>query len=170
MPDVVSPSDSIPALLGTLLFDALTYDFVSDYVRMHQAPARTALRSFNLGDESFARYRQKVIESGFTFKSIADELIKKVGEALKGEQRYDGLADEFAIFQKRLHADTPQLLDTYESFIRDYLNMEILSRYYYDEGRQEYYIHRDKVVQQAIELLHSPDTYHNLLGNITSDR
>ncbi len=170
VPDVVSPSDSIPALLGTLLFDALTYDFVSDYVRMHQAPARTALRSFNLGDESFARYRQKVIESGFTFKSIADELIKKVGEALKGEQRYDGLADEFAIFQKRLHADTPQLLDTYESFIRDYLNMEILSRYYYDEGRQEYYIHRDKVVQQAIELLHSPDTYHNLLGNITSDR
>ena len=104
-----------------------------------------------------------MIESGFTFKSIADELIKKVEEALKGEQRYDEVSDEFAAFQKRLKADTPQLMKTYESFIRDYLNMEILSRYYYDEGRLEYYMSRDKVAQRAVSLLQDLPTYHQLL-------
>lgn len=163
MPDIVCPSDSIPSLLGTLLFDTLTYDFVTDYLLTHKAPERSTLRSFDLGDEAYAAYQKKVIESGFTFKSIADELVKKVEEALKGEQRYDEVSDEFAAFQKSLRADTPRLMKTYEGFIRDYLNMEILSRYYYDEGRLEYYMSRDKVAQRAVSLLGDPTTYHQLL-------
>lgn len=162
-PDIDCPSDSIPSLLGTLLFDALTYDFVTDYLLTHKAPERDALRSFDLGDEAYAAYQKKVIESGFTFKSIADQLVHKVKEALKGERRYDEVAEEFATFQKSLQADTPQLMKTYEGFIRDYLNTEILSRYYYDEGRMEYYIPRDKVVQRALSLLGDLKVYHKLL-------
>ena len=94
---------------------------------------------------------------------MADELVKKVEEALKGEQRYDEVSGEFAAFQKCLKADTPRLMKTYESFIRDYLNMEILSRYYYDEGRLEYYMTRDKVAQRAVSLLGDLTTYHQLL-------
>ena len=163
MPDIVCPSDSIPSLLGTLLFDTLTYDFVTDYLLTHRAPERSKLRSFDLGDEAYTAYKKKVIESGFTFKSIADELVKKVEDALKAEQRYDEVASDFAAFQKSLRADTPRLMKTYESFIRDYLNMEILSRCYYDEGRLEYYMSRDKVAQRAVSLLGDPTTYHQLL-------
>ena len=84
-------------------------------------------------------------------------------EALKREQRYDEVSDEFAAFQKSLKADTPRLMKTYEGFIRDYLNMEIISRYYYDEGRLEYYMSRDKVAQRAVSLLGDPTSYHQLL-------
>ena len=73
------------------------------------------------------------------------------------------MSDEFAAFQKSLKADTPRLMKTYESFIRDYLNMEIISRYYYDEGRLEYYMSRDKVAQRAVSLLGDPTSYHQLL-------
>ena len=163
MPDIVCPSDSIPSLLGTLLFDTLTYDFVTDYLLTHRAPERSKLRSFDLGDEAYTAYKKKVIESGFTFKSIADELVKKVEDALKAEQRYDEVASDFAAFQKSLRADTPRLMKTYESFIRDYLNMEILSRCYYAEGRLEYYMSRDKVTQRAVSLIGDPTTYHQLL-------
>lgn len=162
MPDVVCESDSVPGLLGTLLLDDLTYDFITDYVVRHpKAPRR--IRGFDMGDAEFEAFCRKVEESKFELKSYADALVDKVAEALKAEMRYTELEETFLSLQKTLKADTPRLMKTYEQFIRDYINMNIIARYHYDRGRLMHAVPRDKMIQRALTLLATPSEYAKLL-------
>ena len=54
--DIGYTSEIMQLLETCLLYtsDAITYDFVTDYLLTHKAPERSTLRSFDLGDEAYA--------------------------------------------------------------------------------------------------------------------
>lgn len=161
MPDVQVIPDSIPQLLGSLLLDTLTYDYITDYtLRYPQAPS---IKDFAITDKEYQVYRDKIISNGFTFISPADALLQRMLTVLQSEGRSKTLEATTKQLQEELKTSSLSLFDTHQKEIRDYINTSIIQRYHYMEGARLYTLPKDKTVQKAATLLRDLTQYYSIL-------
>lgn len=90
-------------------------------------------------DQSLLALKEHVKEDGFQLAGAIDNLEKQIIEAKKAE-----------IFK-------------YKKTIINLIEKDIAGRYFYDEGKIKMGLRNDEEVQKAIEVLHDPATYNEIL-------
>ena len=56
-------------------------------------------------------------------------------------------------------------LEKFKSEIKELLENEIVSRYYFQRGRAEHAFREDKFVSESIDILQNKTRYNTILGN-----
>lgn len=153
MPDISVAQDSITPILGSLLLDTLTFDYVTQYVLQH--PKAPQVENFSITEQDYRAYCKQVTDKQFVFASPATELLQRMKKVLELEHRMEAVEPQWEALKAKLEGDTQSLLVQYKQEIVDYINMLIIQRYYYDEGTIRYTLPKDKTVQQAAQLLRS---------------
>ena len=89
-------------------------------------------------------------------------------ETLRRMAAFEGYATEaqaeLDALEKKLQHNADYDFQRWEPEIRRMVEAAIIENYYYDAGSEEYLLQTDKVVQQAIEMMHNRKLMHKLLS------
>ena len=155
-PDVEIKQDTIPNIAFYLRSSGtdsteVMFDWVVDYISKHPTIARPS--EFNLSDADFADFRQRVIDSGFTYDPISKKQLDELIKTAKFEGYYDDAHEMFDALAEKLKHDIGSDIDKHKDVLKQLLESEIVAAYYYQEGTLEYGLRYDKQLSKAIEEL-----------------
>ena len=159
-PDTMS---NISFYLSEIVDSTDTYfEWVSNYCQSHATIATPS--EFELTDEDFNDFKQKVIDNNFKYDRISSEMLKKLVEAAKTEGYYDDAKEEFKALENKLNHNIASDLDKNKDEIKQLLAAEILTYYYFRRGVVEYTLKHDPVFKKAAEVLNNAEEYTKILS------
>ena len=81
----------------------------------------------------------------------------------KAEGYYEEAKETFDLLESKLRHDVATDIEKHQNVIRQMLELDIITAYYYQAGSIESGLRYDKQVKEAIRLLQQPEEYKKLL-------
>ena len=165
-PDVELKNDTMPNIVyylsaGGLDSTEVMFDYVVDYISRHEQIAPAA--QFHLTDADWQEFRQRVVDSGFTYDDMSRKQFDELVKTAKFEGYYDEARDAFDALGQRLKHDLSSELDKHREIIQQMVELEIIAAYYYQGGSIEAGLNYDKQLREAERLLKAPAEYRQML-------
>ncbi len=165
-PDVEQKNDTMSNITYYLSGSGLDstevmFDYIVNYIDSH--PTIAPAREFHLTDQDWQQFRQRVVESGFTYDPLSKKQLNDLIKTAKFEGYYEQAKETFEALAKKLEHDVAADLDKNRAAVQQMLELSIVSAYYYQSGASEFGLDYDKQVLEAERLLKSPDEYRAVL-------
>lgn len=165
-PDVELKNDSVPNIayylsVGGLDSTEVMFDYVVDYISKH--PTIAPATEFHMTDADWQTFKQRVVESGFTYDNLSKKKLEELVKTAKFEGYYDDAKDAFDALEQKLKHDLDSDLDKHREVIVAMLELEIVGGYYYQAGSVAAGLRYDKQLREAERLLKTPDEYNKIL-------
>ena len=166
-PDVEVKNDTMPNIAyylsaGGLDSTEVMFDYIVDYIDHHEQIVPPT--QFHLTDQDWAEFRQRVIDSGFSYDDMSRKQFDELVKTAKFEGYYDEARDAFDTLSERLKHNVATELDKHRETIQQVLELDIIAAYYYQRGAIEAGLNYDKQLHEAERLLKSPDEYRAILS------
>ncbi|UKK48215.1 S41 family peptidase [Prevotella sp. E9-3] len=166
-PDIEIKADSLPNIVyylsvGGLDSTEVMFDYVVDYIATHPTIGDDPL-SFHLTEQDYADFRQRVIDSGFTYDPVSRKQFDELVKTAKFEGYYEEARDAFDALSAKLRHDVASDLDKHRSTIIQMLELDIISAYHYQAGALRAGLTYDNQLRKATELLNNQEEYKKLL-------
>lgn len=166
-PDVEMKGDTIPNIAFYLSASGqdsteVMFDYVVDFIARH--PAIAPANEFHLTDADWQAFKERVVKSGFTYDPVSKKQFAELVKSAKFEGYYEGAKAAFDSLESKLNHDVAFALDRHEKVIRQILEADIISAYYYQSGAIEAGLNYDNQLKEAIRLLKSPEDYRKVLA------
>lgn len=165
MPDVEVKPDTLPNIaiyLDRIDSTEVMFDYVTDYIASHPSIAPAA--EFRLTDAEWEEFKQRVIKSGFTYDPMSGKRFDELVKVARFEGYYDDARAEFDALKAKLSHNVGRDLELNKDVIRQMIESDIVSAYYYQAGSVEAGLVRDKGVAAAVELLKNRTRYASTLS------
>ncbi len=161
-PDIEIEEQKPSNITKSLLEKNLIFDYATQYFLKH--PTITGPESFSITDEEYQNFVDFLAGKKYDYKTKREELLKDLEKIVKEERYYQIAEDEFKTLKKKLAHDKEKDLEIFKDEIKEILEEEIVSRYYYKQGRIKSAIGNDPEVKKAVEILNNPDSYNEILS------
>ena len=166
MPDLVVKNDTMPNIAyylsaGGMDSTEVLFDYVVDYINQH--PTIAAANDFHITEADWQTFRQRVIDSGFTYDPVSKKQFDELVKTAKFEGYYDEAKDAFDALEQKLKHDVASDLDKHRATIQQMLEMDIISSYYYQKGSIEAGLNYDTQLKEAEHILKSTEEYQRIL-------
>lgn len=166
-PDVEVQPDSIPNIcyyLESADTLSLMLNFEVDYIKQHPTIAKPS--EFELSDDDYEAFKQRVVESGFDYDRVSEKALKELVKLARFEGYYDDAKAEFEALEKKFQHNIARDLDYpyNKEQIKQVLTEDIVSAYYFQRGTIEYSLRHDKQMAEAVKLLTNIEEYNKILG------
>ncbi len=158
-PDVEVKRDDASNILAGLMNHYVVFNWASIYAAKH--PTIDSASTFRLSDNDYNDFVNYAVQQKFEYNTNTEELYKKLKDAAKDEKYYEGAEKEFDQLFARIEPNKNQDLMKFKKQITEYLESEIVSRYYYQDGRLKASIPQDPVTKRALQVFSS--NYSTLL-------
>ena len=153
-PDVKLPAKEQSEYTKALISENIIFKYVNEYTS--GIDSLDAPGTFQFDD--YAGFKSFVQKSGFDFNS---ELETKIGELKKDSDQM--LSTEFDQLLSKLDGLQKDNLDTYKEEIIKEIEIQVVTRYYFQSGKAKQKLNGDSEVQEAIALLNDPARYNKIL-------
>lgn len=165
-PDVELKNDTMPNIAyylsaGGLDSTEVLFDYVVDYIDHH--PTIAPAKDFHLTDADWQAFRQRVIDSGFSYDPVSQKQFDELVKTAKFEGYYEDAKEAFDTLAKKLKHDVASDLDKHREPIQQILELDIIGAYYFQSGSIEAGLNADKQVKEAERLLKNPEEYRKIL-------
>ena len=165
-PDVEVKPDSLPNIAYYLQVSGrdsadVLYNYELDYYLKH--PTIAPARDFSLTDADYAEFKQRVLDSGFTYDPETEKMLTNLKKIAKFEGYYDDAQEEFDNLEKKLKHNLDKDLDIHKTVIKEMLESDIVACYYFQRGSAELALRKDKMFKEACRLLNNTEEYQQIL-------
>ena len=165
-PDIEAKNDTMPNIAyylsaGGMDSTEVLFDYVVSYINRH--PQIAPAKDFHITDEDWQEFRQRVIDSGFTYDDQSRKQFDELVKTAKYEGYYDEAREAFDALGQRLRHDLATELDKHRSTIQEVIELDIIAAYYFQTGSIEAGLAYDKVYQEAVALLKDTERYNGIL-------
>ena len=133
---------------------------------MLKHPAIAPPEKFSLTDEEYGDFVSYVKSQNFKYTTKTDLLLKQLKESTESENYYDDLKDAYSKITADVDEAKKNDLIKNKDEIKELLEEEIASRYYYEKGRIELGLKNDKEAEKGIALLNDDVKYDSILKTI----
>lgn len=166
-PDVeVKPDDASNILVG-MVNEQVIFNWATKYAAAH--PTIDSAYAFHLTDAEYNEFVTYATAQTFEYNTETEALYKELKRAAEQEKYYTGAEKEFDQLFAKINPNKAQDLMKFKTQIREYLENEIVSRYYYQDGRIKASLPLDPVVKKAQEVFGT--TYTGILaGQVTNKK
>ena len=165
MPDVEVKADSLPNiafyLAGVRDSNELLLNYQLDYIAKHPTIAQP--EDFDLTDADYAEFKQRVLNSKFTYDRESEKFLKELVKLSKFEGYYDDAKTEFEALEKKLSHNIAKDLDIHKEAVKRLIIDGIIPSYYFQKGRIRHSLVNDKQMKEALKLLADTKRYTDLL-------
>ncbi len=137
----------------TLISRYLIFDYATQFRESHPQIAPAA--RFKVSETQYADFLHFLSDKDYQYSTKTESLIKQLkAEAVK-EKKSAPVLDEIGRLEKMASLNKQDDLINHKGEIKELLGNEIVSRYYYQEGRSDFSLSYDKALKHARELLTS---------------
>lgn len=160
-PDVYTDPLYFSEVTMSLLSNYLVFDYAGRYFREHASiqPAK----EFRLSDEDYNRFSAFVKDKKYTYTDRSEMKLEELRKALEADKHFDKLKSDYDAMKAEMDENKRNDLVNHRDEIRQVLEEEITSRYYYEKGRTEAGLKSDSDLKKAIEVLNNRPLYTSIL-------
>jgi carboxyl-terminal processing protease len=161
-PDVEIPAKFLSVLSTELIIGHHLFDYATQYETSHASIG--SAKGFRLTEEEYMDFIDYVKLQDVNHSSQSMEVLNELKEVAQDEKYYTDAKDEFDALVKKLTPSLESDLLRYQDEIKEILESEIVSRYYYSPGRLENALDQDEYVAIALEVLNDSNRYNKILS------
>ncbi|MEZ4798921.1 MAG: S41 family peptidase [Flavobacteriales bacterium] len=159
-PDVEVELEDASNILISLVNNYVVFHWATQYAEKHSSIDSADV--FHLSDAEYNEFVRYALTKDFQYTTYTDEIYKELEKAAKEEKYFEGNESQFENFYKSIAPNKESDLQKFKKQISELLENEIVSRYYYQDGRIKASIPQDPCVVRAIEMLNS--SYSGILA------
>ncbi len=162
-PDITVKYPEVSRITFNVVRDNWAFDFANRY--RAQNPTIAPIDSFEITDEIYTQFKNSIDPDKFNYDKVCETILDRLREAAKVEgYASDSLDAQFNTLAAMLKHPLDKDLDTHRQAIAPFLLREIAERYYYQPGAVRAALRSDIGADSAINLLHNPVEYKQLLS------
>ena len=163
-PDIEVESEELKDLTVSLFMKQHFFDYATEFVAKN--PSIETPDKFSISDANFDEFVKYLSDKDYDYTTESEELLEKLKETAEKEQLFDDLKDDITSLETKIKHDKEKDLYKYKDQLKEYLESEIVTRYYNQKGRIQASLDDDPFVLEAIKILKNPTDYQKLLkGN-----
>ena len=160
-PDITVEEENLSRLTAMLIAKNIIFDYATKFKNENEsiAPAN----EFIVSSKVYSDFIDYVLTKDFQYSTASEEMLKKVKDVAQKEGYYKDVEKEYQDLLTVLTPSKKEDLKRFERQIKEMLQNEIVSRYYFQEGRAINSFINDKSMAKAIELLNNKKEYNSTL-------
>jgi carboxyl-terminal processing protease len=160
-PDVVIEGEEYSPMAVSLIRKKLIFKYSLEYFKRNLS-ADTPDR-FEFTDSDYQDFTAYLADKEYDYQTLSEMTLKRLINMAKQEKYYDSSREVFDTLMSLLRHDKSKDLKVNQEELSAVLREEISERYYYEEGRLEALLRRDRQFDEACRILNSPERYSNIL-------
>lgn len=120
--------------------------------------------AYDMSDGEYGDFMSFLSDKEIEYTSRSEKLLEKLKEVAESEKYFDNAQAEYEALAKKFDKDKNEDLQLFKEEIEDILENEIVSRYYYQNGRIEHSLANDADVLKAKSILEDLSVYNAVLA------
>ena len=150
-PDIEIEPEYMSNIAIALVQKQLIFDYATAFYRSHKEIASP--ENFEISDEIYADFCRYLKEKKLSYNTVTERVINELRDVAKQEKYDSAIEQQLKEMESRLATEKESDLQKHRGELCDMLKAEILTRYYYDQGRLQGALKSDPVVLRAVEEL-----------------
>jgi carboxyl-terminal processing protease len=160
-PDIVIEDEEYSPMAVSLIRKNLIFKYSIEYYKKHLTVDTPDKFEFTENDyQDFINY---LSGKEYDYQTASETTMKRLINTAKQEKYYDNAKGALDTLMTLLKHDKAKDLRINQDELISILREEIAERYYYEEGRMEALLRRDKQFDEAYNILNNTIKYNNLL-------
>ena len=160
-PDISIDNKDFSRLTAMIVGKNFIFNYATAYCYKH--PKISDPASFHLSDEEYADFKQVILKDTFDYSTASEEMLRKMKKTAEEEGYFEDTKQEYEALFKKVTPSKERDLEKFKAEIKDILENEIISRYYYQKGRAIHEFRNDNYVEKAKSVLKNPTEYNKIL-------
>ena len=160
-PDVEVQDREIADITRVLLQRSLLFDYATRYRSEH--PTIASAREFKLTDADYQKFVEYLKNKDINYNTDAEKALAELTKKVKAEKHYDDVKAELEAMRRKVTTNKANDLTRFKPEIRELLEQEIVSRYYFQKGSIEATFDDDPNILMALNVLNDQPRYTALL-------
>lgn len=161
-PDVVLEPRKYSNILASIMSKRHIFDFANDFYREHSSI--TSPSDFELTDSLYLVFTNYLQGKEYDYETRTEKAITKLLKDAEKEKYSEDLQKEIDALDQKMKASKTNDLERFKDQISQVIESEIVTRYYFQNGRIEASLKHDDEVNKAVEILKDSDTYKSILN------
>ena len=164
-PDISIEPDKFSNILKSLLSKRHIFNFANIYKRNNESIVDA--KSFLISDDIYSEFKQYLDDKDYEYETNTEKAIKKLEKDAEGEKYFVELKDQLELLSTKMEESKNNDIERFKNEISELLEMEIVTRYYYQKGKIESTLKHDQEISKAIEVLNNISLYNAILHGDT---
>ncbi|MCF8304284.1 MAG: S41 family peptidase [Bacteroidales bacterium] len=168
-PDIELEPRRMSKLTGKLYTDFLIFDYATKFYLNHKTVPKAT--EFEVNDTLFSDFTDYVVNRDFTYTTETEKKLEELEEKAKKEKYFEHIEEVYKELKAKLADNKRDDLVKIRDEIEPLLEGELVTRYYYREGRIKATLSDDQEIQKAIDILKDGQRYNEILdgGYVSKD-
>jgi carboxyl-terminal processing protease len=150
-PDLMVKQERFADITQALVGKYLIFDYASSYRSTH--PKINPSKAFTLSDVEYADFVKYLSGKNYTYSTASEKILAALKTEAAKDKQYPELQPELEALKNKLASTKKNDLQVHKPEIKQVLENEIASRYYFEKGRYEANFKYDKELAKAISVL-----------------
>jgi carboxyl-terminal processing protease len=163
-PDIMVEAQKFSSILGSLASKNLIFDYATKYRVAHQTIATA--KDFALTDAEYDAFVAYLSDKEYDYTTKTEKALEEFKIDAKADKSIDLIGADIEALKVKVTHNKKDDLVKYKAEIKQFLEEEIASRYYFQNGRLEASLKDDKELTEAFAVLNDSDKYTKTLTTI----
>ena len=165
IPDVMVDQDEFSKVSYALYADNHIFNYSTMYRLDHDSISDPY--TFTISESDFEEFKTWLAKKDFDYHTDTEDLYERLIEVSKEENYYNEVEDHLVTLKDLIETHKAADIDKYEKEIKDLINNEVVSRYFYQKGRIQNTLGADPYIDKAKEIFSSKQ-YNNILSGTSN--
>ncbi|MDC0201747.1 S41 family peptidase [Flavobacteriales bacterium] len=161
IPDIKTENEEVSDISISLMNKRLVFDFATQF--RYKNEKIESIENFEITDEIFNNFVEFLSDKEYQYTTATEDALDIFKEITDEEGTSDLILEEFNLLTEKIKFNKENDLENNKEEIKEFISNEIVSRYYYQEGRIIDRLKHDKDIDEALRLFKNMDEYHSLL-------
>ncbi|MEP7169847.1 MAG: peptidase S41, partial [Bacteroidota bacterium] len=162
MPDNVTEQQMLSSIAQSLISKFLIFDYATLYRNKHESIATA--RGFRLTDTEYDEFIKWLSDKEYDYTTKSEKALEDLKTNAEKEKYFTALSNEYDALKKKMMHDKNSDLQKNKEELKELLQDEIVSRYYYQNGRVESSFDFDPDIKKGIEALKDKNVYTQIFN------
>lgn len=160
-PDITIEEKELSRLSLTLLQNNFFFDYATEFY--YANATIDSAKTFQLTSDEYNKFKEFILKQEFDYSTATEEMLKQMKEVAEEEGFYEDSESEYDALMQKVTPSKERDLEKFKSQIKQILENEIVSRYYYQRGRAENSFQEDDFIRKSKTILKDISAYNTIL-------
>ena len=162
LPDIETKEEDAASVVIELIEKNIIFDYVTKYCASHKTI--DSVEHFEMSNYDYEDFINFAKSKHFDFETETDSKIKTLEDEAKKENYFNSVKSEIDALKRKIALEKNNDYSKHKDQIKEIIELEIVSRYFYQKGRIRYDIGHSREVKKAIEILRNKSRYQAILS------
>jgi carboxyl-terminal processing protease len=164
LPDIKTGEHKLSNITLALLNKNLIFSYATDYVLKHESIA--PVKEFQLTSADYENFVSYLKDKDYSYKTETELVMEELRKEAENEKYFANIKAEYNSLGAKINADKKDDLTKHKEEIKQFLEEEIASRYYFQMGRIGQSVKSDRDIKAAVEVLGNDEKLKGVLTTI----